>query len=85
MAYRLQIFCVICAAMAKDDLHFRLRIPDDLKAKVQTAALANHRSITAEIISRLDASFGETASLADISMKLDKLLKLAEPRDDSEG
>lgn len=54
--------------MARDDLHFRLRIPDDLKAKVAKEAIANHRSMTAEIIARLEASFhisdGEAARIA---------------------
>ena len=36
--------------MARDDGYFRLRIPDDLKAKVAEAAAANHRSMTAEIV-----------------------------------
>lgn len=45
--------------MAREDLHFRLRIPDDLKAKVMKSAEANHRSITSEIIARLESSFDE--------------------------
>lgn len=43
--------------MARDDPYFRLRIPEDLKARVQKAAEANKRSMTAEIIARLDESF----------------------------
>lgn len=43
--------------MARDDLHFRLRIPEALKAQVEEAAAANNRSLTAEIISRLEKSF----------------------------
>jgi hypothetical protein len=66
--------------MAKDDLHFRLRIPDDLKGKVQAAARDNHRSITAEIITRLSDSFNDGANpdhdmLRDISSKLDILIE----------
>ncbi|MGB3389183.1 MAG: Arc family DNA-binding protein, partial [Pseudaminobacter sp.] len=34
--------------MAREDLHFRLRIPEDLKQKVEKAAADNHRSMTAE-------------------------------------
>lgn len=45
------------SGMAKDDLYFRLRIPDELKAKVQESANGNHRSMTAEIIARLESSF----------------------------
>lgn len=47
--------------MAKDDLYFRLRLPEDIKNRVQEAAEANHRSMTAEIISRLEASFAPEA------------------------
>lgn len=43
--------------MARDDLHFRLRIPEDLKLKVEEAAKDSHRSMTAEIIARLERSF----------------------------
>lgn len=43
--------------MPRDDLHFRLRIPDGLKKKVELAAAENHRSITAEILVRLETTF----------------------------
>lgn len=43
--------------MARDDLHFRLRIPEDLKLQIESAAKENHRSMTAEIVARLSASF----------------------------
>ena len=43
--------------MAREDLHFRLRIPEDLKRRVDEAAKSNHRSMTAEIIARLETSF----------------------------
>lgn len=43
--------------MSRDDLHFRLRIPPDLKERVEAAAKENKRSMTAEIVARLEASF----------------------------
>lgn len=43
--------------MAREDLHFRLRIPEDLKNKIQDEAERNHRSMTAEIVDRLSDSF----------------------------
>jgi len=43
--------------MARDDPHFRLRIPADLKEKIEVFAKANNRSINAEIVSRLEGSF----------------------------
>lgn len=35
------------------DSHFRLRIPDGIKAEIEQSALANRRSINAEVIYRL--------------------------------
>jgi plasmid maintenance system antidote protein VapI len=43
--------------MARDDLHFRLRIPDELKTRIEEAARANKRSMTGEIIARLEETF----------------------------
>ncbi|MDK1386339.1 Arc family DNA-binding protein [Sinorhizobium sp. 8-89] len=43
--------------MAREDLHFRLRIPEDLKNRIEDAAASNKRSITAEMIDRLETSF----------------------------
>ncbi|WP_412032828.1 Arc family DNA-binding protein [Nitratireductor aquimarinus] len=39
--------------MAREDPHFRLRIPEDLKEKIAEIAAVNERSMTAEIIERL--------------------------------
>lgn len=44
--------------MAREDLHFRLRIPEDLKVRIESAANMNERSMTAEIIARLQWTFG---------------------------
>lgn len=43
--------------MAREDLHFRLRIPEQLKAELESAAKANRRSMTAEIVSRISQTF----------------------------
>lgn len=70
--------------MSIDDLHFRLRIPDDLKSKVETAARENHRSMTSEINARLSASFNENAdetnkvTLRELSEKIDRILSIIE-------
>ena len=45
--------------MARDDLHFRLRIPEALKERIEKSATTNNRSITAEIVSRLEQSFDQ--------------------------
>lgn len=47
--------------MSRDDLHFRLRIPPDLKNRVEAAAADAKRSMTAEIIARLENSFSGKA------------------------
>ncbi|WP_083508017.1 Arc family DNA-binding protein [Aureimonas frigidaquae] len=47
--------------MAREDLHFRLRIPDDLKAQIEQRANASGKSITAEIVERLRHSFEKEA------------------------
>ena len=43
--------------MDSDEAHFRIRIPAPLKARIQKAAGENNRSMTAEIVSRLERSF----------------------------
>jgi SMC interacting uncharacterized protein involved in chromosome segregation len=43
--------------MAKEDPYFRLRVPETLKSRIEKSAAENNRSMTAEIISRLDKSF----------------------------
>lgn len=43
--------------MARTDPHFKIRIPTELKQRLEAVAAANKRSITAEIIARLEDSF----------------------------
>ncbi len=43
--------------MARIDPKFMLRLPVQLRDQVQAAASANNRSMNAEIVSRLEASF----------------------------
>ncbi len=54
--------------MAREDLHFRLRIPEDLKKQVEASALANDRSMTAEIVARLHQTFEVPVSIPDALM-----------------
>lgn len=44
--------------MSREDDHFRLRLPNDLKIQIREASEANRRSMTAEINARLYESFG---------------------------
>mgnify|MGYP001766224447 CR=1 FL=1 len=64
--------------MAREDLHFRLRIPEALKERIEAAAASNNRSMTAEIISRLERSFevedeweNTLSRISDLEGKLD--------------
>lgn len=59
--------------MAREDLHFRLRIPEELKNKVEEAAARNSRSMTAEMVDRLELSFNE-GSRQDYARRIDLLL-----------
>ncbi|WLS07530.1 Arc family DNA-binding protein [Shinella sumterensis] len=59
--------------MAREDLHFRLRIPEGLKNKVEEAADRNGRSMTAEMVDRLELSFNE-GSRQDYQRRVDLLL-----------
>lgn len=51
--------------MARTDPQFNLRIPLELKEKVESAAKSSGRSATAEIIARLEASFEPHVSTSD--------------------
>lgn len=66
--------------MAREDLHFRLRIPADLKDKIEEVARENGRSMTAEMIVRLEQSFGQTDrinemddTLTDVVQRIEKI------------
>ncbi|HBO3290780.1 Arc family DNA-binding protein [Pseudomonas aeruginosa] len=43
--------------MSRSDPQVNFRMPAELKEKLEQAAAANHRSITAELVSRLQDSF----------------------------
>lgn len=66
--------------MSRDDLHFRLRIPEDLKKKVEISARENHRSMTAEIVARLEATF--TVNVKMLQAEIAKPAKDVSPNDD---
>lgn len=54
--------------MSRADPQFNLRIPADLKAQIEEASRLNKRSATAEIVSRLAATFELDAHMASRSM-----------------
>ena len=43
--------------MARDEPQINLRIPDDLKDRLDHASTTNTRSLTAEVVARLEESF----------------------------
>lgn len=51
------------SSMAKDYSQVNFRIPTKLKEDIEKAALENERSITSELVSRLEESFEEKNSL----------------------
>ena len=53
--------------MSRTDPQFNLRIPEELRDRVMAAAKTNKRSATAEIIARLEASFGVDEALQEIA------------------
>lgn len=56
--------------MAREDPHFRLRIPETLRQQVQRAADLQRRSMTAEIVARLERTFAMDAANEDIYRRL---------------
>lgn len=46
--------------MARDDPQLKIRLPGDLKERIETAASDNNRTMNAEIVARLQESFDDT-------------------------
>lgn len=63
--------------MSREDPQFKLRLPAELKARIDQAAAENHRSINAELIARLESTFSETQP-SRMSFKIDKEKLLSE-------
>lgn len=51
--------------MTREDPLIRVRLPEQLKAQVQAAAADARRSMNAEIVSRLEATFTNNAPSGD--------------------
>lgn len=68
-------------AMARTDPQVNFRIPAELLEKIKVQAAANNRTITAELVSRLELSFGETAFgpdwQSDLAVKFRELINPA--------
>ncbi|MCU4483566.1 Arc family DNA-binding protein [Acinetobacter ursingii] len=66
--------------MARNDPQMNLRVPVDLKEKVEKAAFENGRTITAEAVYRLEQSFNSTQEniqlvkmMGDLMVRLERL------------
>jgi hypothetical protein len=51
--------------MERADPFFKLRLPEHLREKLEKEANASRRSLTAEILQRLEMSFSDTAERID--------------------
>ena len=70
------------AKTGRQSFQFMLRLPDDLRERLRVASEANGRSMTAEIISRLEdtiitESFAESLELAGVKSDLTRKAKEA--------
>jgi hypothetical protein len=57
---------VALCGMARDDPHLRVRISEALKARIEAAAASSGRSVTAEIVSRLEKSLDEDPTISQL-------------------
>lgn len=67
--------------MAREDLHFRLRIPDRLKKRVEEAAALHGRSMTAEIVARLTRSFELSRVRSTVTVRIEALPPGSPPKE----
>lgn len=59
--------------MARADRQFNLRLPEELRRKIEAAAAKGKRSITAEVTDRLEQSFSEKTAMSELTEKLEAL------------
>ena len=52
--------------MARTDPQINLRVPADLKKKIELIAVENGRSLNAEVVQRLEQSFTQDKKLLEI-------------------
>jgi len=57
--------------MARTDPQFNLRLPQDLKERIEFSAAASGRSATAEIVFRLEESFKEHPDLREMIKRIE--------------
>lgn len=60
--------------MARTDPQINLRVPADLKKKIELIAVENGRSLNAEVVQRLEQSFTQDKKLLEISNVMTKTM-----------
>lgn len=63
--------------MGREDPHFRLRLPADLKSRIEAAAKRNRRSINAEIVGVLDMEYPPRPTVDDLLVEIREATRLA--------
>ncbi|MCG3784582.1 Arc family DNA-binding protein [Delftia acidovorans] len=56
--------------MASEDVQTNLRLPSELKERLVASAAANNRSLSAEVASRLEASFAGSTEAQDLKNEM---------------
>ena len=62
--------------MKQTDPHFKIRLPPDLKARIEESAKTSQRSMTAEIVARLEDSFRDIRAEARAEYANERMEKL---------
>jgi len=71
--------------MSREDPQFRIRLPVELKGKVEESAKINNRSLNAEIVHRLNASFLSEISSDELISAQDALEIISKAKDELSG
>ena len=70
--------------MTREDPQMKLRLPTELKDVLTAAAIDNNRSLNAEVVKRLEASFAEKSPVIDdrtLDLFADKVGQVLDARD----
>ncbi|AWS96461.1 Arc family DNA-binding protein [Citrobacter freundii] len=71
--------------MSREDPQLRIRLPIELKEKIEEAAKSNNRSMNAEIVQRLDASFLSEMPVDELVSAEEALLIVSRAKDELSG
>jgi hypothetical protein len=66
--------------MARSDPQVNIRMPLELKERLEEARTKTNRSLNGEIVERLDVSFSAPAEIKNISTTLDRLVEMTETK-----